>query len=353
MNEKDYPTLYKSVGAFDIFKSTYFNGSYVRALCEAGDNIRVHLVAHKLLDLNQVHFLKHTKDTQYHSIRRRTITDKRAKSELYEVALETSITPSNAADWLEQNAMDITPVSLTREAFSADRVTVGPCRYLIGTSLQYVKIRFDGYSLPLYFTNVGNYAEAETIAALKAALKNDPATLAEVKALLESPGLTAEAIEKALTRPMNKSSIVESGSFSPKIFIPVSYKDINATSTGQGHGTSRVAQFDGYECTSDKAKLAAPGVKPVAVFMFTCAPEKDQYGYSSKKTLIVVVDEDNVYKADKTWIWYGQGTSRYLNNNYRTYMTDGVVIKKSDLKPLNEEDGFARERAGRALSRKL
>lgn len=354
MNEKDYPNLYKTVGAFDVFKSTYYNGCYVRALCEANDSARVHIVAHKLLDLNNVYLLKHNKDTQYHSIRRRTITDKRAKSDLYEVALETSISPSAASEWIEQNAMDITPLTLSREAFSTDRVSVGPCRYLVGTSLQYVKIRFDGYSLPVYFSNCGVYADAETMVAIKAALKNDPATLAEVKTLIGTAGFTGDVITKALTRPMNKSNIVESGSFAPKIFVPVSYKDIAASSSGSG-GMTKLHNFEGFEQTSDKAKLAAPGVQPVAVFQFTCAPEKDQYGYSSKKNLIVVVDENEVYKVDKTYVWYGQDKNRYLNHNsyYSTRLMEGSVIKKSDLKPLGEEDAFARERAGRALSRKL
>lgn len=354
MNERDYPILYKTVGAFDIYKNTYWQRCYVRALCQDGDDARVHAIAQTFLDMNNVYFLKEKDTVQYHAIRRRTVSDKRAKSSLYEVAIETNLKPEAVSDWLEQNAMDIEPLVLSREAFSVDKVTVGPCRYQL-KDLMWTRIRFDGYSFPLYFDKSGTYNPKATKDQVRVELKNDPATAKEVETLLETPGLTTSVIAKALTRPMNKSSIVESGSFAPKIFVPVRYENIKAS--GQdGYGVVNTAVFEGYECTSDKTKLAAPGLEPVAVFAFTCLGAKDANGYrSNRNDLIVVVDNNEVYKAKKLYRWYGQRDNRWLNaNSYgRTWLDDSCVIKKSDLIPLDKDDEFARERASRALSRKL
>ena len=366
MNEKDYPVLFKAVGAFDVFKSNYYSGSYVRALCRQNDHERIQMIAHRLVDLNNTYFLENPANTLYHSLRRRTISDKRSKSSLHEIALETSLKPAEVVDWLERNTLDIEQFEPEKRDFDPEKLSVGPCRYQ-DKNTEFVKVRFQGYSIPFYFSKGGQWERAATLAAAKAELPNDPGTVQEIIELFASNSTVdrttaADIIEKAQTRPMNKSQIVESGSFSPKFYVPVSYKNIRITKNPNTWETEK-ADFDGYKSVVEKNEMAVPGLIPVAVFNFTCQPTKDQYGYSRRNHLLVVVTEDKVYSVKRYYHWRGQSNrnksphtdpNAYLAvSEDMYYLRDESYIKMSDLKVLDEEDAFVRERAGRALSRKL
>lgn len=360
MNEKDYPTHHSAVGAFEVFKGQYMSGCYVKALAEKTNHERVALLAHRLLDLNDAFLRKNPKDTLYHEIRRRNVTDKRSKQDFYEVALATGASPNEATKWLEENAMDVAIVAPDREDLSVERMTVGPCRYQ-GNGTQYVKIRFDGFSIPLHFhaglgsgALEGTWAEAPTLKALKEEIPKDVDSVNEIINIFKT-GITTELIKKALTRPMNASRIVESGSFAPEFFVPCTFTGVkiydgNGEKTGNFVGYKKVAK------KGSKNEMADPSLHPVAVFSFTKQPEKDKYGYMTRGGLLVIVtDDDKIYTTKMVYNWYGNGAGgHYLNGREDTrWLGDECCIRQSEFKLLDDNDMFVRERAGRALSRKL
>lgn len=360
MNEKEYPTLFKTVGAFDIFKSQYYHGCYVRALANKTDHDRVKMLSHCLVDLNDVRFRQTQDDIRYHAIRRRNISDKRAKQTYYEVALETGLKPEEVEVWLLANALSVPLIEPVKEEFSVERMSVGPCRYF-GKETQYIKIRFDGYSVPLHFTTglgsgklEGKWDETETAKAVKEELPNDPGTVDEIMNMFRSGSTANELVQRALAKPMNKSKIVESGSFSPTFFVPKTIK-ARIIEDGQYWVTKPIADLVGYKAVKEKNELAAPGLNPVAVFSFTCQPTKDKYGYNQHTSMMVIVcGDDKVYTVPRIFSWYGQDDNKQLHatNDLRNIAKE-AVIKASDMVPLDEMDAFVRERAGRALSRKL
>lgn len=213
MNANDFTDLHEQYSIFNIYKQNgYTSHACVKVICQIDASI-ITSTANKLMAL-QLAVSEVEKNNNY-IIRCRAYRMQGVNRKVMEVSIlvwirATSNKPQGwtaareVAEWLKAHYQHEPEINATD--FDTSKLSVGPCSYADGLNknIKYVKVRFDGVSIPVYFDSDKILLD-RTSEILKPL--NGPILAAKLIDTISS--YTAIILERAKERPLNLSGIDE------------------------------------------------------------------------------------------------------------------------------------------------
>lgn len=319
-------------GAFFVYKSQrYYSDarSLVKVYVDPGDAALEQQIATKLYEMQMRSFpvekwldiviqARHTK----HPL---------TKKKKLEFSSTVAMAPAEALEWIKLNTDDLS-LEAEKLDLGKDGWSVGPCitrqsdnsNYWSELPGLYGRIRFDKMSIPFYISN--DKKVWDEILTRKAILGSRATRLA-VDSIM--PFLTTnkdEILKRIAERPFNKSGIAE-------------YEPPHVSFFNKVGNNYKLIFHQGASNKVDQSKLADPKYKPVVTLRY-----RKQHGDTAYRDVIVAATDDKFYEVS------GFTTSK---GSWRGWTGDDVHFSESQLKELDPEDEYVRERAVRALRAKL
>lgn len=345
LNESDFPELYMSCGIFDIYaaSNSWIKNSYafVKAQCGVDDNIMSEKIIRKLVDLQLYLYLPVT-GTTWFTARAKKTKIRAINKYVRDHFVIANADPKKVADWLSSHVNDLPAIIDKQDGLKTDKLSVGPCAFK-ADHLRYVKVRFDGVSVPFYFDD-SNWDQQTTRQAI---LKlSGRAATDSIMTILSNYSLII--LERAKSRLLNLSEIPEYGEAQIEFFDEVKYP-----STLYRHfvGNKYITKGDAiYKIMAkNSSKLADPLCKPIPVYRFG-------------SQWFTVID-DNVYSIPGFYNKrhaYAAVDNIHLDANGHTYadgednwITDNSVLSFRTLIRVSADDQYVHEKVARAMRAKL
>lgn len=349
LNENDFTVGDKVVGIFEILKSSnnYLpNWCMVRAQTAIEDNDLSTKIIRKMMDL-QIHLYCPIKGSTGFDVRARRTRIKGINKLILEHFVIINTQSNVAADWLKDNISDIPEPMPTNITLKTDKLSVGPCAFPASEhdtselDRRYVKVRFDGVSVPFYFNHkTKTWDKGLTKQQI---LKQTGKTAADsIVPVLECH--TSLILERAAQRLLNLSGIPEYGEMKINWFVDVDQKSKTYKFFVKEDIISEGDTI--YIYNKDNKALANPAYKPVPVFMF-----------GSKYFAAV---DDKIYKVPgfyHTNTRWEYNSNKYVEDGYSTtvnsYLSEHAILSFRDLKQIPTDDQYVREKIVRAVKAKL
>lgn len=332
MNAAQFPTNVAAVGVFEVFESSPgWNACYIKATIPENDVVTSIKVTKALVDM-QLHFLMPICRAVNVSVRIRKTVLRGTKRGFLEHEVILYVKSPAVVNWLSANT-NIVAVKPAKQMFQTDKLSVGPCVFIDKSgSGKYAHVRFDGVSVPFYFTSkfdesatnaaiLGEFGVATTddiMSILRSyskiimgRVKDRPLNLSGVPESSEHRIVYYEEIENGLYRRLSKDNMAR---LSDPKFIP-----ILVFSYGGSYGTGKWASND-FTYVNDVLYRIAGFYNPEYNYNYGLAPKKKQADY---------------------------------NKTITNYQSDDAMFKFVDCIPIHESDQFIREKIARALKLKL
>lgn len=348
MNLGDYDTLHKQCGSFGVFKNATPSGYWsqrclVKVTCPGNASAMVPELVRKLTDL-QLSFGS-TLNNIY-TVRVQEDTLPGVKHKVIEVFAVLEQAPAFAVGWLEANCGSI-QIPEPTEKFDTSKLSVGPCAYLDGENYRYVKVRFDGVSIPFYIVN-GQWDKTRTLEAITK--QTGPALAIKFTDILTTYESTV--LERAKERKLNKSGIPEYAQHHIAYWVE--------TPTGVFQHVKQ-----------DSSEMSMPNAKvhPSCVY---------GYQYRARRLNDFILIDDMLYNIKQyhsrreNWIQAPHYTNNYqgikvpyelkdyrpdlFNDTDQEHSTRGeepYAITYKDLVKVDDDDTFVKEKVLRTLKAKL
>ena len=347
MNPNDYQVLVKQCGSFGVYKSDsayWADRSLVKVVCPAQSSDLIPEVVRKLTDIQLA--LTPINHNSIYAVKCREGTLPGVKHKIIDVftVVEKS-THDAVVDWIENNCNSI-QIPNPSENFDTSKLSVGPCAYLDSDGHRYVKVRFDGVSIPFYIINDKWESSMTTDALTK---QSGPALADKFTNILGQ--YEATILERAKERKLNKSGIPE---------------------YAQHHITYWVEIPNGVfqRVKEDSPYMSAPGTKIYPVCAYG-------YQYKGRKLNDFALIDDVLYNVlgyyAKREVW---ATTPNYSNNYQgvklkydlqdynkslfgeersvsTYHDNYYVFTRADMVKVDDDDTFVKEKVIRTLKVKL
>lgn len=345
MNSNDYPVKVKTCGSFSVYKPNgngqwYDNRCLVKVICpNPKDSRTIAEVTRRLTNL-QLELEPPGNHSSTFAVKCRPFTLKGVKRRVLEVFTIMDRPAQLAIDWVEKHCADIEIAGL-ESSFDTSKLSVGPCAYRENGKV-FVKVRFDGISIPFFFANKAWDREA-TLKALTEL--NGPALANDFVEIMANHQTTI--LERALERPMNLSGIHEYAQHKVDYWIE-----------------SPVGVFQSIK--PDSPLMSVPGAKvfPVASY---------GYAYRERKLFDFVLFEDELYrivgyhelrethgysKINGTWETIDYKVDQYQPGLFKDDSTpyaggNHLMFTMEDVEKVATEDVFVREKLLRTLKAKL
>jgi len=296
--------------------------------------------ANKLLKLN-MSVSDIGRSTSY-SIRCKKLSLKGVKQKSMQVSVIMWISSSSpkkavdvVADWVRNN-IDTTESFDSNVAFNTEKLSVGPCAYRADDQSKYVKVRFDGVSIPVYFNN-------EKLLLGKTTNELQPTYgPAMTDVLIKSISDHATVIfERASKRPLNLSGIPEYALHQMSYWIAMA---------GECDGIYHIVP-------SNSPLISVPGTKVYPLCSYG-------YDWRAKKSHAFILIDDVFYnvKGFRVYNNYHKQTkfdpntfdsSDYHQNINYSYYGDMAFFTRNELEEVPADDTFVREKALRTLKAKI
>jgi hypothetical protein len=345
MNSNDYPQKVKTCGSFSIFKPNgngqwYDNRCLVKVICPNLKNVQIISEVTRRLTNLQLDLEPPDHRTSTFAVKCRPITLKGVKRRVMEVFAILSRPPQEAIDWIEKYCTDI-EISGPESAFDTSKLSVGPCAYR-ENGKAFVKVRFDGISIPFFLKDKTWDREATHKALVEL---NGPALAADFIEIMSTYQTTI--LDRALERPLNLSGIHEYAQHKVDYWIE-----------------SPIGVFQSIEPNSPLMSVPGAKIFPVATY---------GYAYRERNLFDFVLFEDELYRingyhelqdAHSYNKINGQWESLdYKVNDYnaRLFTDDAspfarsknMVFTMADVGKIDAADTFVREKLIRTLKAKL
>ena len=345
MNSNDYPVKVKTCGSFSVFKPNgngqwYDNRCLVKVICpNPKDSRTISEVTRRLTNL-QLDLEPPGNRSSTFAVKCRPFSLKGVKRRVMEVFTILSRPPQEAIDWVEKNCADI-EISGLESTFDTSKLSVGPCAYR-ENGKTFVKVRFDGISIPFFFDNKTWDREATHKALTEL---NGPALANDFVEIMATHQTTI--LERALERPFNLSGIHEYAQHRVEYWIE----------TPDGVFQS---------IKPDSPLMSVPGAKvfPVASY---------GYAYRERKLFDFVLFEDELYRIIgyhelRDTHAYSKINGQWESINYKVEQYSPKLFKvdsspyaggehlaftMADIEKVAAEDTFVREKLIRTLKAKL
>lgn len=339
----DFPILVKRIGPFEVFKNESYNSyALVRAICEDGNNAFSIEIINKLTKFQLDSYLP-IRWTSHFSVKASRVRLKGIKRVMIQHSSIINVSPEDAIKWLEANgAQSMQAISITR-SFKTDKLSVAPCAFQTNDGHKYVRVRFDGISVP-FFINTKGWDQNLTRQYLIKCL--DPGLVDSILKSIDNH--LSSIIARVKERPLNLSRISEYGQNrltyweekSPGKFIHLSADEVKIVTAKPDYDPVIVYSFDRSRNLVDQSRNAYDGWSG----HFTAFNEKlySIPGFYSPKMTFDYNTKKQIASGE-----YHPDYTQYL------YGTSKSMFKLADCKLVPSEDEYIRTKVGRTIKAKI
>lgn len=370
MRSEDFTKLYKECGSFNVYEyesnQWYKNECCVKVICPINNDELAKQIVMKLAEMlialtdfkHNNQYVIRTKIQKTHNHKVQNISAIVWMSQPKLLSTGKGRACEVAAEWLEANCQSFR-IENAEDTYDTSKLSVGPCSYKDERGT-FVKVRFDGMSLPAYVMN-GKLDLSTTDASL---LKEfGPSLATKFSGILSQ--YESVIVTRAKDRPLNLSEVPEYAKHEISYWI----KQNNSFITDLDATAVTVNQMDYYHrVPADSPYLSKPGtvIYPVCYYGQTWRDSKcyayvmiedelyniagffnANYHYNSYNSWNVGTPKtEQVFSLEKfDPANYSQTRSLYISE--KSYFTAAELTKVTD------DDMFVKEKAIRTLKAKL
>lgn len=332
MNDKRYRTVHGIFGAFTVYKMDGYYAdkqSLVKVYVPNDNAVLEQMVVEKLLALQKSKYFPISK-VSYFFVRGKKTAHPLTKTKMTEFASESTISPAETLEWLQNNAGDI-PLEAESLEMGKDGWSVGPCIVIKSENGskwgplpgRYAKVRFNKMSIPYYVSSDNKVWQKELTAA---SIDRDRHMKIMSKSIMEFfEKNETEILSRVADRPFNKSGIAE-------------YDPPDVSFFAKKNDRYQLMFHQGSSNKIDQSKLANPDYEPIVTLHY-----RKQYGDNTYKNVIVAAIGDKLMQVNKFT----------AGGNYHSWGDKSTYFYETGLVELDPGDEYVRERAIRALRSKL
>jgi len=331
MNENAFDEIVESIGPISVLRATKWYSNYyllIKASCVDGNSDSQAAVIKLLTDLQIMLYIPISVNTSFNfkAKRVRLPGTKKVVIEFLLFLYGINDKLNDIVNWLRNNANNLPVI---QQHLDDEKLSVGPSMFLdTKLNAKYVKVRFDGASVPFYFDDYSKIWLKDLTEQSIRELKEFGPTLIEtiLNILIQNKDTI---LERALLRPLNLSNISEYGEHVMKY-----YKKVAA---------------DEWIMIDTSKSLANPNVEMAIVFMYSGTDRTSKY---------FALIEDNIYKIstfyNKSWSGYNKSAGKsWYRQAHQGHIPEEVKFVNTDLTPIDPSDQYVRERIARAMKAKL